>query len=133
MTYALDTNIISYLLKDNSVVYKNYDLATANGARCIIPPVAYYEIKRGLLYAKATAKADDFELLCHELGVGEMSVPVWNKAAEFYTNCRRKGQLIEDADLFIAAYCVVNGYILVTNNTRHFIGIDDLLLVNWAE
>ena len=110
MTYALDSNIISYLLRDNPVVYENYDKAMTDGNRCIIPPVAYYETKRGLLFSRATTKADDFEMLCRELGVGDMSVSVWNEAARLYTDHRQKGQPIEDADLLIAAFCITNDY-----------------------
>jgi len=133
MTYALDTNIITYLLKDNLAVYEGYDNATVDGSRCIIPPVAYYEIKRGLFFSSATSKSNDFDILCRELGVGDMSVEIWNEAAMLYAGLRQKGQLIEDADLFIAAFCIVNNYTLVTNNTKHFEHIDGLRFVNWAE
>ncbi len=30
------------------------------------------------------------------------------------------GELIEDADIFIAAMCLKNDYVLVTNNVKHF-------------
>jgi len=131
MIYALDSNIISYLLKDNSKVYESFDRATANGERCVIPPVVYYEIKRGLLFSGATIKADDFDMLCRELGIGEMSVQVWDKAAQLYSEHRKKGESIDDADLFIAAFCIVKGYTLVTNNIKRFENVEGLQLVNW--
>jgi len=133
MIYALDTNIISHLLKDTPAVYENYDKAVADGDSCIIPPVAYYEIKRGLLFSHATTKADDFDLLCRELGVGEMSVPTWTEAARLYADGRLKGRLIEDADLFMAAFSIVNGCTLATNNTKHFEHIEGLQIVDWLE
>jgi hypothetical protein len=37
------------------------------------------------------------------------------------------------ADLFIAEYCVKNGFTLVTNNTKHFEIIKDLKYTNWIE
>jgi len=132
MIYALDSNIISFLLKDNSVVYENFDRATEDGSSCIIPPISYYEVKRGLMFSGATTKANDFDVLCREFGVGAMSEPMWNEAARIYTDRRRKGRMIEDADLFIAAFCIVNGYTLVTNNTKHFEGIDNLTFVDWS-
>ena len=131
-TYAMDANIISYLLKDYPAVYENYDRAVAGGNRCIIPPVSYYEVKRGLLFSGATTKANDFDVLCRELGVGDMSVPVWNEAARLYAGNRRAGNTVEDADLFIAAFCLVNDYTLVTNNTKHFENINGLQYVNWV-
>ncbi len=63
MTYALDSNIISYMLKDNAAVYKQLERALENNDRCVIPPVVYYEVKRGLLAVNATAKAQDFDIL----------------------------------------------------------------------
>jgi len=36
-------------------------------------------------------------------------------------------------DLFIGAYCVVNGYKLITNNRKHFERIDGLSFEIWQE
>jgi tRNA(fMet)-specific endonuclease VapC len=41
--------------------------------------------------------------------------------------------VIGDADILIAAYCLVNDYTLVTNNTNDFNRIDGLKLVNWKD
>jgi tRNA(fMet)-specific endonuclease VapC len=103
------------------------------GHECVIPPVAYYEIKRGLLATNAIAKARDFDELCQDFEVGEMDTRAWYEAARLYALHRQKGVLAEDADLFIAAFCIVNDYTLVTNNIRHFEHIDSLKLVNWKQ
>jgi predicted nucleic acid-binding protein len=36
--YALDTNIVIFLLKEDETVNKNLDIATKNGHELIIPP-----------------------------------------------------------------------------------------------
>jgi len=131
--YALDTNIVSYMLRQDKRVCERYLTESYDGHECVIPPVAYYEIKRGLLAANATAKARDFDALCQEFEIGEMNVQAWDEAAMLYAMHRQKGEPIEDADLFIAAFCIVNGYTLVTNNIKHFKDIDGLQLVNWVE
>lgn len=41
--------------------------------------------------------------------------------------------LIEDADLFIAAVCIVNDLQLITNNKKHFSRIHGLKTENWLE
>jgi tRNA(fMet)-specific endonuclease VapC len=56
ITYALDTNIISYMLKKDPLVCRRFLKESEAGHECIIPPIVYYEIKRGLLAALATAK-----------------------------------------------------------------------------
>jgi len=37
----------------------------------------------------------------------------------------------KDADIFIAAYCIINDYILVTDNVSDFTRIANLKVVNW--
>ena len=54
-------------------------------------------------------------------------------AAYIYAKLQKRGRLIEDADLLIAAYCIQNDYTLVTNNSKHFENIDTLQFVNWIE
>ncbi len=132
MTYALDSNIISYMLKDNDAVYEQLDKALERNDRCVIPPIVYYEVKRGLLAVNAANKAHDFERLCCDFGVGRMNMSSWDMAAQLYAAFKRQGTPKEDADIFIAAFCIANGYTLVTNNVKHFENIDNLQIVNWV-
>jgi len=48
-TYVLDTNIISYYLKQDDKVVCNIKRSISQKDDIIIAPIAYYEIKRGLL------------------------------------------------------------------------------------
>ncbi len=47
------------------------------------------------------------------------------------THLRRKGKIINDADILIASIVMANDGILVTNNTAHFERIPNLKLENW--
>jgi predicted nucleic acid-binding protein len=131
IVFALDTNIISYLLKDDQTVLEHYRKELSNGNEYIIPPISYYEIKRGLLLRNALKKADAFDRLCDVLGVGEMDTVAWDEAAKIYALSNQYGRPTEDADIFIAAFCLVNDYTLVTNNAKHFQNIEGLKFVNW--
>jgi len=51
MTYVLDTNIITAILKGNEKVEKRTQKTILNGKRIFINAISYYEIKRGLLAA----------------------------------------------------------------------------------
>jgi predicted nucleic acid-binding protein len=130
-TFALDTNIISYLLRNDDRVFAMFHEETAKGNIFIVPPVAYYEIKRGLLAVKATTQLKLFENLCRNLAIGSMGIKEWDEAARIYAGLRQKGELIEDADIFIAAFCLACDYTLVTCNTRHFTRVNALKRVNW--
>ncbi|MDR2503511.1 MAG: type II toxin-antitoxin system VapC family toxin [Deltaproteobacteria bacterium] len=129
--FALDTNILSYILRDDDQACSTLRSQLAAGNKCVIPPIAYYEIRRGLLYSNATVKLNDFDDLCRNFFIDKMDKPVWDEAARLYAVQRRRGALVEDADLLIAAFCLVGGYTLVTNNLKHFETIDGLVCVNW--
>jgi len=42
------------------------------------------------------------------------------------------GTVVDDFDLVIAATALTEGYVLVTNNVRHFAAVPGLRVVNWA-
>jgi tRNA(fMet)-specific endonuclease VapC len=44
---------------------------------------------------------------------------------------KKKGALIEDADILIAATAIKNELVVITDNTRHFDRIDNLEVSNW--
>lgn len=131
--YALDSNIVSYLLKKNRNVAARIDKEVTAGNEIIIPPIVYYEVKRGLLYADANSQMSMFMEFCAENEIGSIDRAVLDIAADIYVALRSAGIGTEDADILIAAYCIANGYTLVTHNTRHFEGIDGLKIVDWYE
>lgn len=133
MIYALDTNTISYWLQKNKQIAEQLNQTLRQGNTVIIPPTTYYELRRGFKHKAAPGKEFAFSLMCKSYEVGEMNLAAWEEAADIYADTRKAGRPVEDTDILIAAFCIVNGYILVTHNTKHFEGIDGLHLVNWAE
>jgi predicted nucleic acid-binding protein len=129
--YALDTNIISAMLKHDEQIRSCLKNISLNNDSCIIPPVVYHEIKRGLIYINSTVKFSYFEKLCNKFSVGDMTLDMWDEASRVYAVQRRKGLSIDDADLFIAAFCLVGKHPLVTNNMKHFEHIEGLTCLNW--
>jgi tRNA(fMet)-specific endonuclease VapC len=55
------------------------------------------------------------------------------QAATIYADLHRRGELICDADILIAATAITHGLTVATNNQAHFRRIPDLLVVNWLE
>jgi tRNA(fMet)-specific endonuclease VapC len=93
--------------------------------------VSYYETKRGLLAIGAHRQLAAFERLWRVLGIVMIDHAVLDRAAELYAALRTSGQLIEDADLLIAAIALVYDMTLVTNNTAHFTRIPGLQVEDW--
>ena len=134
MIYALDSNIISDILKKDASAVARYRQEIKQGNEFIIPPIVFYEIERGLLAKNWLAKRRAFIDFCREVEIGEFNLDMWRKAAEIYAALSKQGKSIGtsfDGDVFIAAFCIINGYTLVTSNIKHFDRIDSLLFDNW--
>jgi len=54
-------------------------------------------------------------------------------ASDIYADLHRRGELIGDADILIAASALVNGFGVVTNNVHHFGRIKELMVENWLK
>jgi predicted nucleic acid-binding protein len=132
-TYALDTNIVSYFLKGNPTVAARMRLENAKGNKFVIPPTVYFEIQNWLLKNNATSKITVFKKMYSAGGIGVIDKTVLDIASRVKLKMQQQGKGISDDDLFIAAYCIRHNLPLVTNNTRHYIHIENLEIQNWAE
>ncbi len=54
-----------------------------------------------------------------------------DRASGIYADLKRRGELIEDADILIASSGPVEDMILVTDNEEHFRRIENLKIENW--
>ena len=133
MIYALDTNIISYILNGNTDLEGKVNAVTSTGNKVVIPLMVYYEARRGLLANKAVNKLRIFERLCAKLNVNNLTKTDMSIASDLYAKRKRTGTMMDDGDLLIAAQCVTNNYTLITNNEKHFMDIDGLSMENWLE
>ena len=128
--YALDTNIVSYFLKEDKEIIERMKSEIMDGNKFIIPPTVYFEIQNWLLANNSEKKKIIFEKMYSSQGIGVIDKITLDIASEIKINLQRKGITIGD-DVLIAAYCVRYDYILVTNNVDHFKGIEDLHIINW--
>ncbi|MDR2043566.1 MAG: DUF4411 family protein [Clostridium sp.] len=133
MIYALDTNIISYLLNGNAKIAAKLEAVIASGDDVMIPLMVYYEIRRGLKANNSKIKAAAFGEMCAELNVKTLTIADMKTAADIYAERKRQGTPIDDADLLIAAQALTNGYTLVTHNIKHFESVNDLTVEDWTE
>ena len=75
--------------------------------------ITRYEILRGLIAKGAAKQMDAFEQLCAASRVLPLTDPMIVQAASVYADLHRRGELIGDADILIAA----NGYALVSGRS----------------
>jgi predicted nucleic acid-binding protein len=126
MKYFLDTNIISYILNGNEKVKNRIEEILLNNDIIAIPVFSYYEIKRGLLSVGASAKIERFNNFVRICELVDINISTFDIAAQIYAQLKQKGNLIEDADLFIGVSGLENNAVLITNNANHLQRIPNL-------
>ena len=132
MIYALDANIIiGFLSKEPSVVGE-FDSAAKNGAQMVIPSVVDYEVLRGFCHTPSPRKEVVYSKMRISCPVIEVNINIWICAASIWAKLRKSGRTVGDADILIAAFCIINGYTLVTHNAKDFEHIDGLQMVDWV-
>jgi tRNA(fMet)-specific endonuclease VapC len=95
--------------------------------------ITQYEILRGLRAKQAHAQETAFAALCQVSLVLPLTERVIERVATLYGELYRRGELIADADLLIAATALDEERILVTNNLAHFQRIPGLSVANWKQ
>jgi len=131
MNYIIDTNIITAYLKGNDNIFDKINEIILRGKEVFINGISYYEIKRGLLYKNAKKQLRKFEIMCETCNFMSLdNVNIFDKASNIYSELRRKGKLIEDADILISSISLIKNCILVSNDTD-FNRIDGLKIENW--
>lgn len=130
---VVDTDILSALMRNNPTVVANAEAYLAQYAHLSLSIITRYEILRGLKANNATRRATAFEEFCANNKILPITEDVISQAAEIYADLYKRGALIGDADILIAASALVNGLGVVTNNERHFRRITNLHVENWQQ
>ena len=93
--------------------------------------ITRFEILRGLKAKNASRQIVKFESICRQSKIVELNDRVIVTAADIYADLHKRGQLIGDADILIAATAIENNLAVVTNNENHFNRIVGLQILNW--
>lgn len=131
MRYLIDTNIITAIMKNNEKIKRRAQEAILMGDDIFINGISYYEIKRGLLAKDARKQLQFFDQLCKEYGLVLLdNQSIFDRAAEIYAELQRKGELIGDADILIAAITDTRNFTLISDD-GDFDKIQGLRVENW--
>jgi tRNA(fMet)-specific endonuclease VapC len=128
---VLDTDILSLLMRKNSSVLARAKEYLSEHYRFTISIITRYEILRGLKAKGAQQQASRFEDFCAKNRVLSITDDVVIRATDIYADLYKRGELIGDADILIAASALVNGFAIVTNNEDHFKRVKNLDVINW--
>jgi len=129
----LDTNIITAVFRGIPQCVQKYEEYLEEHGTIHLSVIAYYELYRGLLDIGSKKKLDRFKEFTENAAIYYVNKPVAEKASELYVKLKKKGMLIQDADLLIAATALVHGFCVITNNESHFSRIKGLKVKNWLK
>jgi tRNA(fMet)-specific endonuclease VapC len=131
VTYLLDTNIVTYILKKNINVNSRLRQATRSGQEVFISCITYYEVKRGLISINATRQLADFNQFCIDYDILFLdNIEIIEQACKIHADLKIKGTPIQDADVLIAATAIARGLILVSHDSD-LLQVEGLSLENW--
>ena len=131
LKYLLDTNIVIYVLKRRPK--EVLEIFNTNASRVAISSITLSE----LIYGAEKSANVDKNLEAIEEFISHLEVLPYNaKASQHYGQIKaaleKKGKIIGENDIHIAAHVISQGLILVTNNLREFKRVPNLALENWV-
>lgn len=134
MIYNLDSCIVIEFLRSNENVKNKLCEAILAGDKIVICSVVYYEVMRGFDQTKPpTRRRIKFDQLYSETEHITLDDETAGIASKIYRYLCKRGQKIEDDDIFIAAITLANDATLITDNTKHFDRVPDLKVINWKD
>jgi tRNA(fMet)-specific endonuclease VapC len=132
MSYLLDTDICIFWLKGNNKIEKK--ALTAGLDHLYISFITLSELYYGAYNSqKIKENLSGIKTLEGKLRRIDSDLESCETFGKLKANLVRQGNVINDADLFIAAGALENDMVLVTNNEKHFNRIKGLKVENWTK
>lgn len=133
MKYMLDTNICIYAIKHKpDMVIKRF--LQHDPEEMCISAVTYAELMHGVEKSMAVEKNRiAMSLFLSPITILEFHAPAAEEYGKIRAELERKGTPIGSMDMLIAGHARSEGLILVTNNTREFRRVEDLMVEDWTQ
>ena len=132
MSYLIDTDIIIYSLKGNTVVQNRF--SQNENIPKALSVVTYGELlygaKKSNNVEKNLAVVYRIQELFPIIGIDRAVMETFSTVK---VSMQKKGNPIDDMDLLIASTAMTMNYTLVTNNEKHFSKIKGLMIENWSK
>jgi tRNA(fMet)-specific endonuclease VapC len=131
--YLLDTNIISYWMRGDADVIRR--VKRHSPAELAMTSISLAEILYGIEKSpiKKTERTRKIEKISSSLDIYPFDESAAPHYAVIRANLERKGRIISERDMQIAAIAKAAGAILVTNNTGEFNRVAKLKIENWVD
>ncbi len=128
----LDTDIISYFFRDVPTVSKTLRSRLEEGYTLNMSVINFYELSNGLYYRDAKKQLRRLRAFTEFCIILPLTEDIADLSAKHFAKLRKKGKTIQHTDALIAGTAIINDLKLITNNTKHYEGIDGLDIENWV-
>jgi len=127
MTYLVDSDYVADFLKGRQHVLPLFQQLVPHGIAISI--ITFAEVYEGIYYGQNRVEHEQgWRQFLHTTQVLSLSRSIAKHYALLRGELARKGQLIDQPDLFIAATAIYHDLTLVTRNRKDFDRIPDLKL-----
>ncbi|MBA3481835.1 MAG: type II toxin-antitoxin system VapC family toxin [Pirellulales bacterium] len=127
----IDSDILSMIMRrQRQAIHRAKDYLEDH-PRLSLSVITAYEVIRGLKAKGASTRLDEFVAFCRSSEVVPLTMEIVEVASDLYARLKRQGELLDHADILIAATAISQGCSLATNNTKHFSRISELAIENW--
>lgn len=123
--FFLDTSIIIDYLRGKKETIERVDKIEGELSSSFLCLAELYE---GIYRARNSGKLEKdvtnfFKGLDYIYGIDERIAKIFG---ETRANLKKQGNVLEDIDIFLAATCIENNLVMLTQNKRHFQRVEDL-------
>lgn len=130
---VVDTDILSAIMRRHLIASVRAKSYLGVHKQFTISIITRYEILRGLKAKEASKQVAAFDRFCAQNIILPITNDIIVKATDIYADLHKRGEMIGDADILIAATALTNGYGVVTNNENHFSRVTGLVVENWLK
>ena len=130
--YLLDTNILSDLVKRPQGVVAAR-IAAVGCAKICTSLIVAAELRYGAAKRGSEKLTNQLEAILAALPVLPLEDPTDRRYGQLRATLERQGALIGPNDMLIAAHALALGAVLVTDNTREFERVQELVIENWLQ
>ena len=130
--YLIDTDIIIYFIKGHDAVVNRF--IDVSLTQLFISDITCAELYYGAYnsdYPEHNLKTVGGVIA--NINIAPLSTHASKIFGKLKADLKKKGELLADMDLLIAAVAIAGNYTLVTNNIKHFKRIKGLKIENWSK
>jgi len=132
LIYCLDTDILIEYFRGSEAIKRRIESLTGEDSLGL-NWLTFYEFFKGIFVSGKLDEEKFLQKLAKTCIILEPSYEAAKMGGEIYTKLKKKGELLNDADILIASIVKAHDAVLVTNNEEHFSRIEGLKIENWLK